>query len=577
LGVLEFAGWSWPWQHCGPDCKKTDLSGAMMARRVMAVLILLVLGSFALRCGSSVTTTTTTQTGSLYTLIGDSPICDVLAARFNITSLILYYSGSGAGVTLRSSVSTLIPLDLQALRGSFTVLDYSATNAGSYGRINLGLAVSSMYLYDPSANPPISNVTENLTTGSSLTYNINPPLIVPSSGISVVSLDFDLEHSLEVNSQGQITGVINPMATATAPAATTAGGVGTVQGYGDLDGVDGFVSSVSTSQTISQGITYLGAITLQLLASDVSGSGGPALATEVTKNTTICGPTTFSNQACCQSGVTSGMNPACSIPQAPLPTILTASYAWADGFVDSNGYFEDKTLFLGPQESVVDQQIALIGPILSVTTDTSGNVTGFNMFLREAEPEVTQVPLDALTTVTISSNTLYNTVTPPIYTTTSPTVAQGTNFAALPFGPDQITVGQDVVVHGVYTVPPSSTTSTTAVPVSMVANEIDLDLQTHEGNFVSLLAAQPDNRTGGFAFEPCATLDQQNSNALPIYVFTSPQTVFSNTSGLTSLQSQPTLLVKGLLFLEPQGATINGVSVPPGKEVMLAKQVIQYQ
>jgi hypothetical protein len=549
----------------------------MMARRVLAVSILVLIASFCVRCGSSTTTTTTTQTGTLYTLVGDSPICDVLAARFNITGLVLYYSGSGAGVTVRSEVNTLIPIDLQALRGSFTVLDYTTTKAGSYGRINLGLAVSSMYLYTPSANPPITNVTENLTSGSSLTYNINPPLVIPSSGISVVSLDFDLEHSLEVNSQGQITGVINPLATATAPSATTAGGVGTVEGYGDVDGVDGFISSVRTSQIISQGITYTGGITLQLLASDVSGSGGPMLTTEVTQNTAICGPTTFSNQACCMSGVTSAMNPACSVPPSPLPTVLTDSYASIDGFVDSNGYFEDNTLFLGPQESVEDQMIALIGPILSVATDTSGNVTGFNMFLREAEPEVTQVPLDELTTITISSNTLYNTVTPPIYTTASPTTAEGTNFAALPFGPQQIAAGQDVVVHGVYTVPSSSSTSSAAPPVSMVANEIDLDLQTHEGNFVSLLAVQSDNRTGGFAFEPCATLDQQNPNALPIYVFTSPQTVFINTPGLSSLGPQPSLLVKGLLFFEPQGATINGVTVPPGKEVMLARQVIQYQ
>jgi hypothetical protein len=199
------------------------------------------------------------------------------------------------------------------------------------------------------------------------------------------------------------------------------------------------------------------------------------------------------------------------------------------------------------------------------------------MFLREIEPNITGVALDALTSVTLSSGTLYNTIPPPIYTTNSPTAAQGTNFAALPFGAEQIGVGQDVVVHGVYTVPPAVTPPAAPAPVSMVANEIDLNLQTHEGNFISLLAAQPDNRTGAFAFQPCATLDQQNQAALPIYVFTSPQTVFVNTAGLTSLQSQPSLQVKGLLFYEPESVTINGFTAPVGKMLMLAKQVTQYQ
>jgi hypothetical protein len=197
------------------------------------------------------------------------------------------------------------------------------------------------------------------------------------------------------------------------------------------------------------------------------------------------------------------------------------------------------------------------------------------MFLRETQPAISVVPLDALTVVTLSSGILYNTVTPPLYTTASPTTAQGTNFAALPFGPAEIAVGEDVIVHGIYTLPPTVTPPATAPPVSVVPSEIDLNLQTHQGNFVSLLAVQPDNRTGAFALQPCATLDQQNPTALPIYVFTSPQTVFVNTNGLSSLQPQTGLLVKGLLFLEPQSVTINGVTVPAGQLVMLAKQVIQ--
>jgi len=390
---------------------------------------------------------------------------------------------------------------------------------------------------------------------------------VPANGVAVLSLDFNLQHSVQVNSQGQITGAINPLATATAPSVSSIGG------FGDVDGAEGFVESVRNTAFISRGVNYLGGVTLQLLPSTVAGSGGTALAAELTPGSFLCGPTTFSNQACCPSSVTG--NPACSVSPTPLNGVLTGSYAEVDGFVDKNGEFEANTVSLGPQEIVADQQVAFVGPVLSVTKDISGNITGFNMFLRETLPPAAVVPLDALTSVTIASGTLYNTMPPPLYTTSSATNPQGVNFAALPFGSDQIAVGEDVVVHGVYTVPAAATPPATSLPVNMVASEIDLKLQTHLGNFISLVSVQSDNRTGAFMLQPCAMLDQQNPAALPIYVVTNSQTIFSNVAGLSSLRTQPTLVVKGLLFYEPQGAVINGVTVPAGKMVMLAKQITQ--
>ena len=90
------------------------------------------------------------------------------------------------------------------------------------------------------------------------------------------------------------------------------------------------------------------------------------------------------------------------------------------------------------------------------------------------------------------------------------------------------------MVHGVYTVPPTVPAPGVTPPVSVVANEVDLKLQSHEGAFASLLAVQPDDRTGGFTLSPCATLLQQgDAPALPIYVVTSSSTSFVNTNGLS--------------------------------------------
>jgi hypothetical protein len=60
-----------------------------------------------------------------------------------------------------------------------------------------------------------------------------------------------------------------------------------------------------------------------------------------------------------------------------------------------------------------------------------------------------------------------------------------------------------------------------------------------------------------------------------VMVFTDSQTTFVNTAGLNSLVPQSTLILKGLLFYDRQGRTINGVTVPPGTLVLLAAQVRQ--
>ncbi len=108
-------------------------------------------------------------------------------------------------------------------------------------------------------------------------------------------------------------------------------------------------------------------------------------------------------------------------------------------------------------------------------------------------------------------------------------------------------------------------------PTLDAADAVYLKLQSHEGRFSSLVQAGSDDKTGAFDLAPCATLFQGK----PMMVFTSNQTVFLNVGGLNELTAQPPLVVKGLLFFEAQGTTINGVTVPAGTYVLLAKQVHQ--
>jgi hypothetical protein len=206
----------------------------------------------------------------------------------------------------------------------------------------------------------------------------------------------------------------------------------------------------------------------------------------------------------------------------------------------------------------------LIGPVTSVTRNASGNVTSFNLWMRDVEPnDPSTATLDTLCVVNVTASTTYQ------YSSRS------ANFANLPFGPGNIAVGQEVVVHGQVTPPTGSSGSgAPSLPTTVAADKVYDKLQSIQGSFSSLVQVAKDDKTGAFVFTPCSTFFQGTSTM----VLTSNQTAFVNVSGLSSLSghgTQPSLLVKGLPFFEAQAQTINGVPVPAGTLVILAKQVHQ--
>jgi hypothetical protein len=155
--------------------------------------------------------------------------------------------------------------------------------------------------------------------------------------------------------------------------------------------------------------------------------------------------------------------------------------------------------------------------------------------------------------------------------------SRSVNFANLPFGPSNITLGQEVIVHGVVTpATASSGPGAPPLPTTVAADKVYDKLQSIQGSFSQLVQVAGDDKTGAFTFSPCPIMFQ----GTPTMVLTNNQTVFVNLSGLSSLSGQsgqPTLLVKGLPFFEEQAQTINGVPVPAGTLVILAKQVHQLQ
>ena len=88
--------------------------------------------------------------------------------------------------------------------------------------------------------------------------------------------------------------------------------------------------------------------------------------------------------------------------------LLPGSFVEVDGFVDTNGNFVANSVDVEDQEVVENHKIALLGYVTSVTRDSGGNLTQFNLYVREEEPDDEfDVNLDSVVVVKVSSPTVY--------------------------------------------------------------------------------------------------------------------------------------------------------------------------
>jgi hypothetical protein len=365
---------------------------------------------------------------------------------------------------------------------------------------------------------------------------ISPSLVINKGQASVIQIDFDVLHMIGSITTDPTTGKLLVTGTPeiTVTPLTASGSQG--QGFGVLDDLVGFVRSVTILPPGNTSL-YNGSFTLQLLSASITGP--PLVTVNLNSSSQLYG---FSE----------------------LNQLVTDSFMEVDAYIDVDGNFVATSVEDEYTEDPSSNILALIGPVTSVTRNASGNVTSFNLWMRDVEPNDSgAATLDTLCVVNVTASTTYQ------YSSRS------ANFANLPFGPGNITVGQEVVVHGAVTpTTGSSGSGAPSLPTTVAADKVYDKLQSIQGSFSSLVQVAKDDKTGAFVFTPCPTLFQ----GAPTMVLTGNQTAFVNVSGLSSLSghgTQPSLLVKGLPFFEAQAQTINGVPVPAGTLVIVAKQVHQ--
>jgi Domain of unknown function (DUF4382)/Domain of unknown function (DUF5666) len=172
-------------------------------------------------CGGGASTSMQTpqqQSGSVFVTGTDAPLPSVLSFQVDITGMTVS-DGTNPPVSVLNGTQTV---DFARLNGLHTLLDLNSIPAGTYSNVTVTLAnpeISYLHVTTPPTNPPTrpTIVTLNGTsspavtlTQSSVNITLGSPLTVNAGDIVGLSFDFDLRHSIQVDSNGQFTGVVNP-------------------------------------------------------------------------------------------------------------------------------------------------------------------------------------------------------------------------------------------------------------------------------------------------------------------------------------------------------------------------------
>ncbi len=152
------------------------------------------------------------STGPAFIIGTDAPLASVASFSVQIESLNAIDS-SGNSVSLISGTPTV---DFARFNGLQTLLDMNNVAAGTYTGFSVTLGAGTIgYLQTGSGAPTIQtmDVTYGSSNAATTTVNITlaKPLVVQAGGSPVgLRVDFDLAQSIGVDSNGNITGTVNP-------------------------------------------------------------------------------------------------------------------------------------------------------------------------------------------------------------------------------------------------------------------------------------------------------------------------------------------------------------------------------
>jgi hypothetical protein len=298
-------------------------------------------------CGTSVSTSnpvTGAVTGAAFVVGTDAPMASVTSFSVQVQAIDAI-EADGTTVSLLSGSPTV---DFARFNGLQTLLDMNDVPAGTYTGVSITLGPATIgYLNTSGSVPSIVAEAATLTT-STVKYTTPTPIVISQATPAGLHLDFDLRKSIQVDSNGQITGVVSPIFNVSAV------GPGDSGAY-----IDEFDAAVVSVNTTAQSFV-------------VQGPHGRQFAINVTGNTL------WDNSESLSSLTTS------SIVQ------ISGELDKADATIDA-----DEVAILSQNGFYADGQVTYVTP-------SSGAATSFDLYVRGLLPTTTGLSLGQIAQVDLT-------------------------------------------------------------------------------------------------------------------------------------------------------------------------------
>lgn len=432
-------------------------------KKFITLGVLLALAMIGLGCGSSKSSTSLTQgqTANVFLTGEDAPLASVVAFNVTLNSVTLNAQGGGTA----SVISTPVTVDFARLLGLRSPLAFNSVAAGTYTSATFVLAnpvIDYITLTPSPAVTTLNGTFPNSQNPFTVTVNFPQPMVVSGNGLAGLKMEMDIRQSLAVDSNGQITGAVNPVIYVKATRASDSDGQVT-------DLIGGLVSVSAANNSFV-----------------LQGPYGRQVTVDVSSSTQFNGGWNINDLA-------------------------------APAFVAVQGFFQaDGTLMAKAVEVVTTDHSFVSGRVLAETTNGSGQLQTITMWVGETGADMVSV-VDSIQTFDVSAVSTYdicfmnNFLTNAVFNSTSVVVGQrvfiGGSFVNSTFTADMISLR----LQGVYGV---------FVPGSVVASGNAGSFQLSNNGLVGYSAGGPVtiNTFSGTEFFNLTGLNQlqTTSTAIPL-------------------------------------------------------------
>jgi len=210
-------------------------------KRFATLLVLLAPLFLLMACGGGASSGTqpNSQPGAVFVVGEDAPVSSVVS--FNVTIHSITLNNSSTSVP---ALSTPTAVDFGRLIGLRTLLGFNTIKQGTYDSVTFVFENASpapvIDYVDVNATPiSVASLTGSFSQPTvTVPFPAGKPLVVTSNGLAGLHIDFNLRDSLAVNSNNDMTGVINPVIAVQAVSAS--------EDLGEITDFTGNIVSVNT-------------------------------------------------------------------------------------------------------------------------------------------------------------------------------------------------------------------------------------------------------------------------------------------------------------------------------------------